>query len=46
MKEFRCVNCGKLLFKYEGEIKNIIIEKKCDKCKKINIIKEPKKIGN
>lgn len=32
MKEIRCPNCNKLLFKATG---NYNIEIKCDKCKKI-----------
>lgn len=37
MKEVRCLNCGKLLFKAEGEYK---IEIKCSRCKEISNITE------
>lgn len=35
MKEIRCSQCNKLLFKATGNYK---IEIKCNKCKRINII--------
>lgn len=37
MKEIRCLFCGKLLLKAEG---NYRIEIKCNKCRKINNITE------
>lgn len=36
LKEYRCPDCGKLLFK--GDIHVAVIEIKCKRCKKISVI--------
>ncbi|MFZ3073560.1 MAG: Com family DNA-binding transcriptional regulator [Minisyncoccales bacterium] len=38
LKEYRCENCNKLLFK--GDIRDAIIEIKCKRCKIKTVIKE------
>jgi phage FluMu protein Com len=38
LKEYRCENCNKLLFK--GDIRGAVIEIKCKKCKTKTLIKE------
>lgn len=45
LKEFRCVNCGALLFKIK--LKDGIVERKCDKCGTMNKIEStPQTITN
>lgn len=36
LKEYRCRGCNKLFFK--GELHNAVIEIKCKRCKKMNLI--------
>lgn len=45
MKEYRCKNCGKLLFRVDKKTQGKI-EVKCTKCKEINKIDLQKKVFN
>jgi phage FluMu protein Com len=36
LKEYRCCGCNKLFFK--GNLHNAVIEIKCKRCKKMNLI--------